>query len=196
MCTLLWATAIAGGCALTDARIELPYTPGGTRCSVTNSAVQITEIMDTRREPDRIGVKKNGYGTDTASYYLEDGYGSLPAWVRAALTEELSFGGLEVSQEDFPREDLPRISVNLRQFFVEPSVGTWLIDVHALVLLEVTATMPDGRQYARLFKGYEKVSAALVIDSVVQDAMLTAVQRAVGKSAAGICDLLARERVN
>lgn len=190
---LVLAGAFGVGCLLTNANLELPHAPGGKRCAVPGASVRVVGLYDARPERERIGVKKNGYGEDSASYYLDKAYGGLPDWVESALVEELSSGGFQVAVGDAPQDGLPRISLTLRQFFIEPEMSSFLIVVHGLVLLEVAATMPDGRQFVRLFKGYHKTSSPFLVDSVAQEALLTASRQALGKAAASICELLARE---
>jgi hypothetical protein len=189
--SLLLVVLLGESCALTNADLELTYVPSLARCRVAERDLQFVGIADARPEPGRIGVKKNGYGVDTASYYLAETQEGLPGWTKRAFVGELQSGGFEVSQGSLLLSGLPQISLTLRQFFVEPMPGTWLVEVHALVLLEVTVTMADGRQFARLFKGYHQTSGLLILDNQIREVLLTAAQLAVGKAAVGLCELLA-----
>ena len=191
--TALVVATLCTGCPFSDAHLQLAYAPASTPCEAAGRRVHVARVRDGRSERFRIGVKKNGYGNETASVFLEADRGTAPAWVHQALGGELAAAGLAVSVMPGPQDE--RISVTLKQFFVEPRIDMWVIELHGIVLLDLEVRLTDGRRYTRRIRGYwsDTVLFLPMLESNLEKALARAARQALTNAATAVCHLLATE---
>ena len=175
-----------------DANVELKYTPRrATSCGAHFNIPMALQVFDLRSKDDRIGVKKNGVGIETADVKL-DRSGGIVSWFRDAMRKELQGAGFQVLEPGRGAGAYLRVSARLKQLFAEAQLGTGS-KVHALVLAELEVIFVDGKRFARLFKGYETGSFILGTGGEIESTLLAAAQKALGKATRGLCGLLALE---
>lgn len=134
---------LISGCAITDIRMTDSYKPRSTK-SLTAPKEIFLEIDD--RQSDIIGVKKNGYGHETANVYLNQ---AQSAWLKKALTAEFEAYGFTVSNT--PKNDIIQVKGLINQLFVEPDVGFWQAKLYGISDLNVYAKIPGKGEYKRNF---------------------------------------------
>ncbi len=193
---LLLATGLAvaflcTGCPFSDVHLQLDLTPGSNKCEAAGSRVHVPRVKDGRVERFRIGVKKNGYGSETASVFLKQDQGSVPEWVHRTMVRELVAAGLEVSDEPAPTDE--RVTLTVKQFFVEPRIDVWYMELHGVLLLNLEVRLTDGRRYSRLIRGYWSDTVLLLLESNYEKALNRAARQAFANAAGAICSLLAAE---
>lgn len=105
--------------------------------------------------------------------------------------KEFKASGLVVSSEPAPADE--RVTVTLRQFFVEPRIDVWYLELHAVLLLDLEVRLADGRRYARLVRGYWSDTFLLLLESNYEKALRKAASQAIINAADAICYLLAEE---
>jgi hypothetical protein len=155
--------------------------------------VALLRVVDVRPEGPHIGVKKNGYGMDSAEVVLDDGV-EAAAWVRSALLEDLRSEGFEVVVWSDAPGDAVLIHVELEQFFVEPENHFMTVELHAIVVFRLTVELPGGEAYARRFKGHRSSPFMLVTDGDIEPLVEVAAAEAVAAAGREICTLLAGAR--
>jgi uncharacterized lipoprotein YajG len=121
---------------------------------------------------DREGVKKNGYGQDSASIFTEPKPDQI---VQQALAAELASAGFNVGKGS---PNLVRVEIH--QFFIEPEVGFWAADVYAVVDATVSVTLEPGKMKRR-FNGIGKVTTLVWADGSYREAFQLALQDFLGK---------------
>ena len=89
-----------GGCAFTTATLDVGLKPTdtgrGPLSSVPPATVRVADLVDKRPDTDRIGYKKNGFGSKTADVLTER---PVPVIVRDAIAAEFSANGHRIGQE-------------------------------------------------------------------------------------------------
>ena len=190
----LAAVWVCQGCVLIPSRLDLVHRTSAVRCPRPLRVV-LQKALDQRPQNNRIGVKKNGYGMDMANIYIDDSSGGVANWLTVGLRKQFTKSGIEVlpATEGMAR-DFPSVTAVVKEFFVEPTVG-FTIGVHSLVLVELMAEFPDGRRFARLFKGYVKDNGMVVTDSDYVEGLESAAADVFRKGAQTLCTLLSRETV-
>ena len=189
--TALASVLLCTGCPFSDIRLQLDYTPASATCAAAGRSVHVARVKDGRQERFRIGVKKNGYGKETARDFLSADKGIAPEWAYRALVGALRAAGLEVTARPGPKDEL--IMVTLKQFFVEPRIDAWYLELHGVVLMELEVHLSDGRRYARLIRGYWSDMFLLLFESDYEKAMARAARQAFTNAADALCYLLATE---
>jgi hypothetical protein len=181
------------GCALTDVTIQ-PTTLAGaippTNVGRDRVVVMETPFVDGRGSPERCGMKKNGYGMDTAAIQC----GVPPTdWVAGALTDGLQRAGFRVVYGASPTPSTPRIQGQVTQFFVEPKLGffTYTPEADIGVRLQVTTASGLLAQREFYFKG-EEALVGFGTKDVFEDAADHATVKATREMVAAIVALLDR----
>ena len=178
------------GCAFVDAHLKPDYQPLASQCPRPGQAVLLSSVNDERMNRPRIGVKKNGYGWETAGVFLVHP-GGAAGWVREALAAELEKSGFKLADNAAMVKHMV-ISTTLRELFVDVEMKMFSPQMHALILLEVDVVFPDGRRFRRLFKGYQQDSMSLGLESEYVSVLLKAANEVFGKVMDRVCDLMIR----
>jgi hypothetical protein len=170
-----WAFA---GCAITNFTIDEPYTPGQQQDSSFSETKSIVwkslKLKPTiRNKPQAVGVKKNGYGMDTAYVFTDP---KARRWLTNAAKLELKGVGLNAGGTT---ADDPSISITADQFFIEPDVGFWGADLTAVTILDVSVTLPkQGKTFERRFVGEESSFTMAWPDFAFESRLLKSAQLA------------------
>lgn len=183
----------AGGCALTDAYLDIGHAASAPKCSGASRVLVLGPITEKRPERVIVGVKKNGYGWDMAEVFLRKQQ-EPSIWVRKALAAKLTASGFKLADEgaDAP-PDAIRMHGVLQQFFVEPKVGFWSGEVHGIVVFELTVEMPDRRAFARRFVARYWTNEMVWLDSDLERALGNAANDSIDATSRALCELLLRE---
>jgi len=193
ICFLAVCTWAFAGCAVTNYTMNKPYSPGqqlDSPISETKSIVwEKLELNPTlRNEPEAVGVKKNGYGMDTAYVFTNP---KPQEWLAEAAKLEFKGVGLNVGGGN---ADDPSISIIADQFFVEPNVGFWGADLTAVTILDVSVTLPkQGKMFQRRFVGEDTSFEMAWLDSDFHDRLVKSAQLAFHEAAQETRKLIDRE---
>ena len=174
-----------------DAVLEMDHEVSNYSCSRPQRPFYIEGIADARKKRDKVGVKVT-FLTETASVYLShknEDPETVTTWIREAMEKELLNSGLPVTDNVFAPGTL-RVSIRLLSFFVEPVHKLFVVDVHALVALEIVVTHPSGRRVARIFSGYRNTSSLTYSDNTLHKTLKGATTAAMEAAVTGLCDLL------
>jgi uncharacterized lipoprotein YajG len=185
------ATSLTG-CATTDARISLRHSEAVTSTSLSAPRTVALGVIQAEAQlaSPRQGVKKNGYGMDTANLYTDP---APTEHLRSALQVELTSAGFTVESVS----NGPSITVELHQFFVEPEVGAWAADVFGVVDATVSVQHPGtGQTYRRRFKGIGKVRTLMWTNGIYREAYERALRDFLEKSVPEVVSLFERERLS
>ena len=168
------ALALLGGCATVDSTIAIAHERSIPATHL--STAREVSVETTRTVPatgiDREGVKKNGFGQDSASIFTEPKPDQI---VQQALAAELGRAGFNVGKGS---PNLVRVEIH--QFFVEPEVGIWAGDVYAVVDATVSVSL-EASKVKRRFNGIGKVTTLIWADGSYQEAFQLALQDFLGK---------------
>jgi hypothetical protein len=185
-----WAFA---GCAITNFTMDTPYSLDPQRGSSFSETKRIVwkslKLKPTiRNKPQAVGVKKNGYGMDTAYVFTDP---KARRWLTNAAKLELKSVGLDVSGGN---TDDPSISITADQFFVEPDVGFWGADLTAVTILDVSITLPrQGKTFKRRFVGEDSSFAIAWPDFLFESRLLKSAQLAFHQAAEETRKLIDKE---
>jgi uncharacterized lipoprotein YajG len=168
------ALAVLGGCATVDSTIAVAHERPIAAPHL--SAAREVSVEAVRTVPatgiDRDGVKKNGYGQDSASIFTEPKPDQI---VQQALAAELGRAGFNVGKGS---PNLVRVEIH--QFFLEPEVGIWAGDVYAVVDATISVTLEPSKMKRR-FNGIGRVTTLIWTDGSYQEAFQLALRDFLGK---------------
>lgn len=174
------------GCPFAPSNLDLVHEPVRVKCA-PGHRVLLQVPADQRLVRDRIGVKKDGYGVEHADIYLS---GNVLHWVFTGFKLQFEAAGVTVVTDSGGASGGEvAVRPTIKLFFVEPKVS-FTQSVHAQVMIELVVEFPDGRRYARLFKGYDKSVVLLYLDSVFISRLEAAAQEVFGKAVFSVCKLL------
>lgn len=175
---LIAMTLLFSGCAITNHVIEQSYQPtlkkieGSEKYSVfTKVNFQPVFIND----PKAIGVKKNGYGSETARIYL---FENVEDWLKKGFDQELNAAGFNVANSQ--NNKIVKITLDVRQFFIEPWVGFWSCDLIGTLKIEAKVELPNNDlYYVRKFVAYDKLTTMVWPDSLYETRILNVAQKSI-----------------
>jgi len=167
------------GCAVTNYTMPTPsYQPSFNKIESSGKYAIFTKIDYQpvfQNEPKAIGVKKNGYGQETARIYLSE---NIEDWLKKSFEQELRAAGFNVI--DTRKNKVVNMTLNVRQLFVEPWVGFWSADVIGILKIEVKVEVPDkDSYYIRKFVTYDKLTTIAWPDFVFETRIANIVQRTI-----------------
>lgn len=167
------------GCAVTNYTMQAPsYQPSFNKIESSGKYAIFTKIDYQpvfQNEPKAIGVKKNGYGQETARIYLSE---NIEEWLKKSFEQELRAAGFNVI--DTRKNKVVNMTLNVRQLFVEPWVGFWSADVIGILKIEVKVEVPDkDSYYIRKFVTYDKLTTIAWPDFVFETRIVNIVQRTI-----------------
>ena len=165
------------GCPFVDSTLTLAHTPVMEKTISTAYPVFLTRVSDRRPDRNRIGCKKNGYGSESADLFLDV---KLTDWFGGVMNEEFRRSGLNLAPDN-PQAAL--IEVDLLDFFVEPEINFGSSHLYAVVHAEVTVRLPMGTTFARRFAAHTDESFMMITDGsytkLLEDAMMNWMAEAV-----------------
>lgn len=168
---------IFAGCPFVDSTLTLAHTPVMEKTISTAYPVFLARVSDRRSDRNRIGCKKNGYGSESADLFLDV---KLTDWFGGVMNEEFRRSGLTLAPDN-PRAT--RIEVDLLDFFVEPEVNFGSSHLYAVVHAEVTVRLPEGTTFARRFAAHSDEGFMMVTDGsytkMLEEAMMNWMTEAV-----------------
>jgi uncharacterized lipoprotein YajG len=174
---LLPLAGMIAGCAYMDSTLTLAHTPVMEKTISTAYPVFLTRVSDRRPNQNRIGCKKNGYGSESADLFLDVG---LTDWFGGVMNEEFRRSGLSLAPDN---PQAARVEVDLLDFFVEPEVNFGSFHLYAIVHAEVTVRLPMGTTFARRFAAHTDESFMMVTDGsytkMLEEAMMNWMAEAV-----------------
>lgn len=145
---------LTAGCAFGDITIQLPQPGVTTGYSGGNERVLLVPPFIDKRPEQRVGMKKNGYGMDTANVFASQ---DVNSWLSMRLSNELTAAGFRVN----PPGDSPsatKIQGFTHQLFIEPVVQWTTVDVESDIGVSIRVSRPDGLEAERGYyvKGMEQ----------------------------------------
>ena len=140
---------LCSGCALTTARIDVPYQPvSGAAMGVpgANSVFVTVTARDGRTTyRDRVGSKKNGYGMEMAAIIATN---DLPISISDAFTRELVARGFRIGPQG------AAVNVEFVRFYNDFKTGFFSGDAVATVAFNVKVTSPGaGVIFTKYYEG-------------------------------------------
>lgn len=145
---------LTGGCAFGDLTIQMPQPGTTTGYSGGNERALIVPAFVDKRPEQRIGMKKNNYGMDTANVFPNQ---NADEWLGSRLGNELRSAGFRVN----PQGDNPnatKIQGFTHQLFIEPVVQWTTVDLESDISVLIRVSRPDGLEAERRYfvKGLEQ----------------------------------------
>lgn len=111
--------AFASGCTFTDATVNLPASFAvGIQAGGGGRELAVPELLDERAVRDRIGMKKNGYGMDTASILANE---AVEKSLSERLRKELEAAGFKV-KTDGDGPGVTKVQGSVPELFAEPVI--------------------------------------------------------------------------
>jgi uncharacterized lipoprotein YajG len=166
----------SSGCALTEDTIPLTY-PKQPRVPAIKDAERVNvrvTVADNRKDPTRVGCKKNGWGMEMAAIKSST---DVPNFVQRNVEWELKRRGF------VPGPDGVVVEVALRRFYNDFKIGFFAGDAVAEVDMDVTAFKPGPTEvpvFVGHFEGEGKnpniqlssgENAKVALDAAFADAM-------------------------
>lgn len=184
--------SLTQGCALTNVTVNPTDAPPRGIASTVGRGREIALVNsfeDKRSDPERCGMKKNGYNMDTADVIC-----SLPPprWLADSLARGLTAAGFVVTGSPSPSPTAARLDGDVLQFFVEPAMGVFRGAIEADVSVHLRLTTPTGLAAERTFYFKRCIGSSFALDSDFQDAASRANELAVNGMVAAIVSLLDR----
>ncbi|MFG1501095.1 YajG family lipoprotein [Halobacteriovorax sp. XZX-3] len=148
-------------CAFTDVNIRNEYSSRTVKKTKNN--VRVYVHVD-NKESRTVGVKKNGYGVDTAQVYLPR---AQSRWLKSAIENELGAQGFAIVANRKRSEVV--LDVKINQLFVEPDVGFWAASLVGIADLNVRVKVKTGHEYERNFVEVEETTEMIWSDSDIAE---------------------------
>jgi hypothetical protein len=174
----LSALVLLGGCAFTKATLNVGYTDAmatrGPLSSVTPRRIDLGAFTDKRAETERIGYKRNMYGSKTADIVTTK---PVPEIVKDALTAEFRKNGHEVTTAN---RDLV-ISGDITTFWFEFQVNFFTVEFFgtSAVKLNVVDGKTGKTLLTRDYQGHYTEKSGGGLDGTWERVMNEALQRMV-----------------
>lgn len=172
---LAGALALLGGCAFTDATINVRYPETAPSRAALGAVpprrIEIGPVQDKRPETDKIGYKRNGFNQKTAKISTEK---PVPEIVREALAAELTKNGHTVGGADAELV----LSADVTEFWLDIGVGVFTIDFVGATGVEVRLRdkKSDAEVTTRRYRGYQKETAMGGLEGTWEQVMNAALE--------------------
>lgn len=169
---------LVGGCALTTANLNIAYDP--TKASQSPLAtvrplgVKVADLVDKRPETDKIGYKKNAYGTKMAPIRTTKPVSQI---VREALAAEFARNGHQAGRE---ATDIV-VSGDVSTFWFDVEVGFWTVEFIGAVAVDLTVANAKTNEVilTRKYQGSYNEKSAGGLEGTWERVMNTALERLV-----------------
>lgn len=141
--SLLVVSMVLGACAFTTARVDLDYSPAADSKTPLSAlpAQRIALRVDDQRpiaERDRIGMKKNGYGMETAPVVSTREVTSV---LRDAIQRELQRGGHTVL-ESAGDADLV-LTATLKRYYADLRIRFFDVEMSGFIDTDLVVSDPE-----------------------------------------------------
>ena len=166
-----------GGCAFTTATLDVGLKPTdtgrGPLSSVPPATVRVADLVDKRPDTDRIGYKKNGFGSKTADVVTER---PVPVIVRDAIATEFSANGHRIGHD----ADLV-VSGSVTTFWFELTPHFSTLEFSGTVAADLTVSDAKTGQalVTRSYQGNYTDKSMVGYEGTWQRVMNTALERMV-----------------
>lgn len=183
---------LLGACAITDVTIKPPTAtaPVEHRAGAKGRAIHVVVPLEGKRTfSERCGMKKNGYNMYTANVFCSE---QPEVWLGEMLAESLRQAGYEVVTGDAAESATVRIEGQLLQFFVEPRIGAFTVDLEADVHVRLVASSDSGLVASRNFFVKGEDVALFATDDTFQSASDVATRHIVKRMTEAVVQLLER----
>lgn len=189
---IVFLILLLSGCALNNYTIESPsYKPTLQKLENSKNILVFTKIEYQPvipNDPKAVGLKKNGYGNETARLYFSD---NVSDWFKKSFDDEFRAAGFSIVESK--NNDAVKITLNVRQFFVEPWVGFWSADVIGILKIEAQVDIPNKNSYyVRKFVTYDKLTTIVWPDNIKETRLMNVVQKSIPEVVNEIRLLLAK----
>ena len=144
---MAFAALGSSGCAFTEDTIALTY-PRQPKVATIKDAERVTvhvTVVDDRKDPTRVGCKKNGWGMEMAAIKSST---NVPDFVRVDVEWELRRRGF------VPGPNGVVVEVALRRFYNDFKMGVFAGDGFDEVSMDVTAFKNAGEAEQPIFVGH------------------------------------------
>jgi hypothetical protein len=180
------------GCAFSEGRIKPNYLESINTLKINkNITVTITKAVD---HPDqfrngifRQGIRKNGYGMETANMFTDP---KGPEIIRNVVTLELQNAGFIISNTN--TEKNPEIEIEVINLFMEPEVGFFAGDVITVTDVNITVIIKN-KSFKRRFKGIGVSTTLLWTDYFYEVSLKASLQDFSKKAIPEIINLIESE---
>lgn len=170
---ILASFAVLGGCALTDASLDVGHDAEVVQQGPLSETESVTftpgALQDLRADKDRIGYKTNGFGMKTADISTDEPVTDV---IMNAIVHAFESNG------HVRGDDGVRINGTINNFWVETDANFWSIEVignvEALLSFEDPAT--GASIYERTYSGSYSDKRQMVTENAYNDAISGAVQ--------------------
>jgi hypothetical protein len=161
---LIFLASINYNCAFTEGTIKASYQNPIVTEKTKKKIVLIFDKSDDSINSFqdgmyREGIRKNGYGGETANMFIEP---KGPELLKKILTMELQNAGFEIVPKS-ANVDLPEMEMEVLQIFMEPEVGFFAGDVVSVVDANVIVKVKN-KSYRRRFKGIGETTTLVWTD--------------------------------
>ncbi|RYZ07377.1 MAG: hypothetical protein EOO73_12025 [Myxococcales bacterium] len=173
------------GCALTDGHVHLNTSPQTSAASGgAGREVIVFPVHDEREEQTRCGVKRNGFGAETANVLCEP---DPSQWLGELVLRGLDRAGFKVvTTQTAKTADPLRLRLGLKHLFIDQVNGALTVALVTDAHVVIQAQTETGLSAERSFFAKSENDVLAVLDSGLQASM----DEAVEKLADGIVDAL------
>ena len=170
---MLASFAMLGGCALTDASLDVGHDTDVVQQGPLSETNSITfapgSLVDLREDKDRIGYKTNGFGMKTADIATDEPVTDV---IMNAIVHAFESNG------HVRGDNGVRINGTINNFWVETDTNFWSIEVIGNVEALLTFIDPEtgASIYERTYSGSYSDKRQIVTEGAYNDAISGAVQ--------------------
>lgn len=151
----------SSGCAFTDVNLDLPYQVANTsNWENENNIILLHPIEDNRRFKHRIGMKKNGFGMDTADVLSRQ---NVLGWLQERMAKELNSAGFKVVYKKAEKNGT-EITGTLLFLFTEPVMQFSTVDFEGDISLLLHLEKDNGLIAEKKYYVKDIQSEYLVLD--------------------------------
>ncbi len=166
---------LSAGCALTQANLKVGYDPAKTPKSALSTAapltVSVAEFADKRRETDKIGYKRNGFGQNMAPIVTVK---PVPQIVREAISGEFAKNGVAVDGSAFNGA----LTGSIDSFWFDIQMNFWTVEFMGTVGVDVTLkdTRTGEVRHTGRYEGHYNEKSLGGLDATWERVMNTALE--------------------
>ena len=146
----------------------------------------VAAVVDDRRDPDRLGVVKNGFNLVLRDVTADDD--DVAGWIHESLADSLRASGARVV--DAERADAVVVRATLVEIFTEGAPGGFLFEAAGKAVIDIDVELPDGRVYRRRFGYFDKETWFDAPRDVYEERVFTAVDGVLGRIVRAVRALL------
>ncbi|TGK96256.1 hypothetical protein EHQ30_06525 [Leptospira brenneri] len=133
----------------------------------------------------REGIKKNGYGMETANMFTDP---KGPVILKKILTLELQNAGIEIINKA-DSSDIPELKVEVLKLFMEPEVGFFAGDIVTVTDANIYLKI-KGKTYKRRFTGIGEETTIMGTDYFFENSLQKSLEAFTRKTVPEVIKLL------